>query len=159
MEKRGLFTKGMKDLIIRKIRPSDFEPVLTLLEANIPRYFAESELEDFRTYLQSELEEYFLLELKNRLIGAGGINYHKASQMAFFSWDFLHPAYHGKGYGRQLCEHRLQVLRSKSINQVEVRTSQLAADFYRKMGFQLVETKANFWAKGFDLYHMKQILS
>jgi len=47
----------MKDLIIRKVRPSDNEPVLALLGANIPRYFAESELEDFKNYLQTELED------------------------------------------------------------------------------------------------------
>ena len=36
-----------------------------------------------------------------------------------------------------------------------LRTTQLAFQFYEKMGFELDKTKKDFWAKGFDLYQMK----
>ena len=68
----------------------------------------------------------------------------------------IHPDFHGKGIGTQLTLHRLNEIRKTSrVNLVQVRTSQLAYQFYEKVGFKLEKVEKDFWAKGFDLYQMQ----
>lgn len=91
------------------------------------------------------------------IIGSGGINYFPTEKTARISWDMVHPVYHGKGIGRSLVEHRLAVIREKTdYRNVIVRTSQITFIFYQKMGFSLDKVEKDYWAKGFDLYVMKQ---
>lgn len=141
-----------------KIRPynsNDKATVIELLELNTPEYFDVAEKEDFIRYLETEIEDYFIVESEDNLIGAGGINYLFEEGKARISWDFVHPKMQGRGVGRLLMKHRIHHLSSKGeIKWIEVRTSQLAYPFYEKMGFHLVEVDKDYWARGFDLYKM-----
>ena len=66
------------------------------------------------------------------------------------------PIFKGKGIGKQLVQHRIEVIKTKpDIERIIVRTSQLVYQFYEKCGFQLITVKKDFWAKGFDLYKME----
>ncbi len=141
---------------IRPYEISDKEQLVQLLKLNIPQYFAERELEDFENYLENEIEAYFVAEINNQLIGAGGINFEKEINTAKISWDFIHPSYHGKGIGGKLLQHRLEILKNAESSEIIlVRTSQLVYKFYEKSGFVLQEIVEDYWAKGFDLYVMK----
>lgn len=143
-----------------KIKPyhnSYSQRLLNLLDSNVPKYFAPSEVNDFKKYLVNGVEDYFVLLEKDQVIGAGGINYEKTH--AVLSWDFIHPEYHGKGLGTKLVKHRLVWIKEKTdFTKVIVRTSQHAHEFYAKMGFELVNTEKDYWAKGFDLYEMEMSL-
>jgi len=145
-------------LIIRKYQDRDHQEVISLLQANCPQYFAPEEIVDFERYLKEEAEDYFVLELKGALIGAGGINYFPSEKKARLAWDFLSPKFHSQGYGQQLVEYRLNWIRKKNFPRVEVRTSQKAAGFYQKMGFSLKLVEVDFWAPGFDLHLMEKEL-
>lgn len=144
---------------VRPYQPSDEGAVLALLRLNIPHFFAEAEADDFKKYLASEREDYFVMEQNEQIIGAGGINYFPTYNKARISWDFFHPDFHGKGFGSQLLQHRIEHVKNlKQYSLLEVRTSQLVYKFYQKNGFVLRKKVANYWAEGFDLYRMEMNL-
>ncbi|AHM59051.1 acetyltransferase [Flammeovirgaceae bacterium 311] len=141
--------------MIRPYTTGDKQELISLLKLNIPQYFAESEEDDFIEYLDCYLEDYFVVEEGGKLIGSGGINYFPEDGIAPISWDMIHPAYQGKGFGKSLTLHRISNIRKNpAIRRVVVRTTQLAYKFYEKVGFTLLKTEKDFWAEGFDLYQM-----
>lgn len=141
---------------IRPFQPSDLEPLLDLMRLMVPTHFAEEEVLDYENYLREETEAYFVVEREGELIAAGGVNFRADGITARISWDMVHPEFQGKGIGRDLLHHRLDLVKDMShIQKVDVRTSQHAHRFYEKSGFRLQEVRPDFWAKGFDLYHME----
>ncbi|WP_313807078.1 GNAT family N-acetyltransferase [Flavobacterium sp.] len=141
--------------MIRAYQEDDFDTLVAVLKLNVPDYFAPSEVDDFIEYLNHETEDYFVAIEAGKLIGSGGINYFYDDKTARISWDLIHPQYQGKGIGKKLLQHRLELLRNNpNIETVAVRTSQFAYPFYEKSGFVLVKTEKDFWAEGFDLYQM-----
>ena len=145
---------------IRPYTPSDKEQLIALLRLNTPAYFDTTEEAGFITYLDNELEDYFVVEEGNSIIGSGGINYEDNHQTAIISWDIIHPKHQGKGIGKKLITHRINKIKENlKTNLIVVRTSQLTDKFYEKMGFDLEFVKKDYWAKGFDLYQMTHNLS
>jgi ribosomal-protein-alanine N-acetyltransferase len=141
---------------IRAYSKTDQVHVLDLLKLNTPDFFSEDEEKDLIYYLENEIEQYFVLEFDQTIIGCGGINFAGNHTIGRISWDILHPKYQRKGFGGLLLNYRIDILRSiKSIQTISVRTSQLAYKFYEKSGFDLIEVNKNFWAEGFDLYKME----
>jgi len=140
---------------IRAYIASDETALLQMLQLNIPAYFAESEINDLKEYLNTVVEKYFVVELNNRIVGAGGINLLDNYREGRISWDFINPEYHGRGIGKELLNYRLQILKSiESIKIISVRTSQFVYKFYEKNGFVIKEKANDYWAKGFDMYLM-----
>jgi ribosomal-protein-alanine N-acetyltransferase len=142
-----------------KIRPysqSDQPTLVDLLRLNTPKYFALEEEAEFISYLAHEIEQYFVAELDNEIVGCGGINLVENETVGRISWDIMHPKSQGKGIGSQLLQHRIRVLKSNhTVKQIVVRTSQHVYPFYEKNGFELKEIKKDYWADGFDLYLME----
>jgi ribosomal-protein-alanine N-acetyltransferase len=144
------------NVAIRAYSKTDQVHVLDLLKLNTPDFFSEDEKEDFIYYLENEIEQYFVLEYDQTIIGCGGINFAENYTIGKISWDILHPKYQRKGFGNLLLTYRIDILKSiKSIQTISVRTSQLAYKFYEKLGFNLIEVNKDFWAEGFDLYRME----
>ncbi len=141
---------------VREYQPHDQHALIEILRLNTPLYFAPEEEADFIFYLNQLREDYFVLEEGGLVLGAGGINYLSENRETRISWDLLHPDFHGKGFGKQLLEHRMSWIREKTPdNRIVVRTSQLAFGFYEKSGFVLTEVLENYWAPGLDLYRME----
>ena len=142
---------------IRPFRPEDEAQVIELIRLNTPEYFHASEEQELVEYLQNEREDYFVVEIEHKVVGAGGINYFPEEKAARISWDLIHPDYQGQGIGRALTRHRLAYLSGNSqVKEIVVRTSQLAYHFYQKMGFRLASTEENYWAPGYHLYLMRK---
>lgn len=143
-------------VVIRKYRVSDKLEVINLLKQNTPKYFAPEEEKDLIYYLENEIEDYFVTETNNELIGAGGINLKGTISTGYISWDFIHPDHQGKGIGSLLLKHRIKILKENSaVEKIIVRTTQHVFKFYEKCGFQLIEKTKDYWAEGFDLYEME----
>lgn len=143
-------------LDIRPYCTQDKEALKLVFQANTPLYFDKEEALDYVNYLQYELESYYVLVLDKQVIGAGGINYFPESQSARLSWDLLLPEHHGRGYGKALTLYRIKEVRQRrDVNQLIVRTSQLAYKFYQKMGFELEHVEVDYWAVGYDLYLLR----
>lgn len=144
-----------EELRIRPYNIEDKGKLIEILKLNVPEYFAESEIEDLDNYLDDEIEQYFVAEINEEIIGAGGINFESDYKIGIISWDFINPKFQGIGLGTNLLRYRIELLKSmKSIEIISVRTSQLAYKFYEKNGFVLKEIKKDYWAKGFDMYKM-----
>lgn len=145
--------------MIRVYKNADRESCIKLLELNMPKYFAIAEKKDFIEYLDKYLEDYFVVEIENTIVGAGGINYFEKEKVARISWDFFYPNMQGKGWGKKLVEYRISKIKlNPDIEIAIVRTSQHAHKFYEKCGFTLIEKRKDFWGIGFDLYEMKMKL-
>ncbi len=134
--------------------------LLELLALNTPRYFAPEEAADFSYYLDNEVDEYFVVLEGDSIIACGGINYFREQNKAHISWDMVHPNYQGKGIGKLLLQHRLNLIRKeKGIKKVIVNTSQFAEQFYARQGFKTLSEEKNYWAEGIHLLHMELKLS
>lgn len=141
--------------MIRKYNSNDKVALLNLLALNTPQFFADSEAIDFEEYLNSKIQLYYVLELENQILGCGGINFDQNNSTASISWDIIHPEYHGKSFGSQLLNYRMeQIEKISNIQKIIVRTSQLTYPFYEKHGFTTVEIHQDYWSKGFDMYLM-----
>ncbi len=144
--------------IIRPYNNNDKLDLLHLIDLNIPKYFAVAEKVDFQNYLENEIELYYVITFENNIIGCGGINFENEKTTGIISWDMIHPEFHGKGFGKALLQYRISVLKSlENVTRIIVRTSQMTFPFYQKQGFQLLEIKPDYWAKGFDLYYMEYL--
>jgi [ribosomal protein S18]-alanine N-acetyltransferase len=142
--------------LIRDYSTSDRESLLHIFDLNCPQFFAPEEKNHLIQYLANELEIYFVLEADGIIAGSGGINFANQGTVAVISWDMIHPDYKGKHFGTRLLHHRLEVIRLKpGIRRIIVRTSQLSWPFYEKNGFRLLYSEKDYWAPGFDLYHME----
>lgn len=145
---------------IRSYQKKDKIRLQELLSLNTPQFFAHEEAEQFSQFLENEIEDYFVVEMEDCIVGAGGINYWPAQQTARFSWDFIHPEYQRRGIGKWLINHRIAEIKKHAfIKMIEVRTSQLVFPFYEKAGFCIIKTQRDFWAPGFDLVHLQLNLS
>ncbi|MFM1998791.1 MAG: hypothetical protein RL204_738, partial [Bacteroidota bacterium] len=110
----------------------------------------------FDHYLDNEIDLYFVVTVDNQVVGCGGININNDSKTSKISWDILHPEFQGKSLGTMLLKHRIELLRSMpSIENIVVRTSQVAYKFYEKSGFKTTQIEKDYWAEGFDLYYME----
>lgn len=150
------FIHSTMNIHIRPYKTSDKSALIELLGLNTPKYFAAEEAADFKFFLTNEIEYYFVAELDARIVACGGINFSGDETHAKISWDMVHPDVQGKSIGKQLLQHRLQIIQAMpQVKKITVRTSQLAYRFYEKAGFQLRDTAKDYWAEGFDLYAME----
>ena len=61
--------------MIKKIDPEYKASLIELIRLNTPAYFDAAEEEDFIVYLDTQTEDYFVVERDNKVVGCGGINY------------------------------------------------------------------------------------
>ncbi|MCF6360106.1 MAG: GNAT family N-acetyltransferase [Cyclobacteriaceae bacterium] len=142
--------------MIKSYSPEYKLDLLHLLRLNTPHYFNQSEEIDLIKYLDEQIEDYYVIELNNKIIGCGGINYEPDKNAAIISWDIIHPDFQRKGLGKEILTYRIDRIKKMGIYpQVIVRTSQFTNKFYEKNGFKLIETVKDYWAKGIDLYYME----
>ena len=141
---------------IRTYQKTDQAALIELMQAHVPTYFAASEVNDYLDYLDELREDYFVIELDQKVVAGGGINYFPEQRTARISWDVVSHQHTGQGLGKRLVAHRIAHIRSQDLaDKVVVRTSQFAYDFYAKQGFTLLTTTPDFWAPGYDLYEME----
>jgi ribosomal protein S18 acetylase RimI-like enzyme len=135
---------------LRSYHPDDYTQIINLFLLNTPQYFCPPEQQDLEEFLKTELENYFVIEEDGKVLACGGSNIE--DNTGWLSWYIVHPAQHGKGLGKQLAEHNLQLLKNhKDITKIKVRTSQLVYEFYEKLGFVLMNTQDNYWGDGMHL--------
>jgi len=105
--------------------------------------------------LNDHWKNYIVIEKEGELLGGTGYQMSPVGAEAQISWIFVHPDYAGKGLGKKMVRHCLQLFRSQNrIRIVTVRTSQWAYKFFEKFGFVTIRKEHDYWAKGLDLYEM-----
>ena len=141
---------------IKHYQPEHRDAVLAVLRMNTPGFFAPEEEADFIRYLDNEIDEYFVIETGDQIVGCGGINFKNEGKTGVLSWDMINPNIQGKGLGSKLVKFRVEWLFDHyHVETIIVRTTQLVYPFYEKMGFRVMETQKDFWAEGYDLYYME----
>lgn len=141
--------------MLRRYETGDKDQLLSIISDLTPSYFAYEECDQYKEYLEVSIEDYFIILDNGKLVGGGGINYLHDLNTARLSWDLIARTHQGKGLGKTLTKHRIETIRARFPEyKIEVRTSQLSFGFYKQMQFETIEIKQDYWAKGFDLYHM-----
>ena len=132
-------------VIIRKAQPPDLDCLVKIFNLNIPKYFHEKELVDFKKYFNSNnIETYFIIESEGKILGASGYAYEN-KQTANLCWVFINPNHHSKGLGTKLVNYCLDTLkRDNQLNVIQLETSNLTFKFYEKLDFKIEFTNESF---------------
>ncbi len=153
-------------MIIRPYTPSDAIKCREVFISNIPKYFAENEIEfldkwlnalDNDTLHHSDAESiyFYVLELKGELIGCAGFYFVKGENKAQLNWGMVHAEHHNQGYGKLFFDYRVNKIKELSPDrQVTLWTSQYTFKFYEKLGMKTESVTPNGFGNGFDKYVM-----
>ena len=82
--------------LIRQYSSYDYDSVLELIRLNTPTYFSREEEKDLADYLKFKIQDYFVIDLNNQIVGSGGINYSDDKVKGIISWDMIDPKFQGK---------------------------------------------------------------
>ncbi len=142
---------------IRSYRPDDKSRLVEIFHLNVPKHFGIEELKGLESYLDKPPETYYVIEVDNKVVGASGCAVEE-NLSGTITWIFLHPESAGQGLGRALVEHCLAILKKDDrVKKFRAKTSQTAYKFFERMGFSLIRTEKDYWAKGLDLYDMEML--
>ena len=141
---------------IRIASPKDLNCLIEIFTLNIPKYFHEKELIDFKKYFISKnIENYFVIISKGKILGAAGYAYEN-KETANICWVFVDPSYHNKGLGTKLVNHCMDILKTnEKLNTIQLECSNITYNFYEKLGFKVKYIKKDYWPNNDDLYFMK----
>ncbi|MNS76745.1 Acetyltransferase (GNAT) family protein [compost metagenome] len=141
----------------RPYRPEDMAGCLALFDSNTPRFFDESEREDFAGFLidQALRWPYQVIEREGRIVGCGGHAVEPDGVSVTLCWGMVDNGLHGQGLGRVLTEARIAAARATpGITRVKLCTSQHTQGFYARFGFEAVKITPDGFAPGIDRWDM-----
>ena len=146
-------------VVIRAAQKKDFKFLSKIFSLNVPTYFHEKELIDFRTYYNSKnIENYFIAASKGKILGAAGYAYEN-NETANICWVFVHPSHHNNGLGTKLVNHCVDILKTnEKLNKIQLECSNLTYKFYQKLEFKIKYIKKEYWLNKDDLYFMSMDL-
>ena len=144
---------------IRIASPTDLNCLIEIFTLNIPKYFHEKELIDFKKYFISKnIENYFIILSEGKISGAAGYAYEN-KETANICWVFIDPSYHNNGLGTNLVNHCVDILKTnEKLNTIQLECSNLTYKFYEKLNFKIKYIKKEYWLNKDDLYFMSMDL-
>ncbi|MFB6208917.1 MAG: GNAT family N-acetyltransferase [Candidatus Nanohaloarchaea archaeon] len=133
-------------MIIRGYNSEDQEHVEKLIRdslSGIEEKYNEEELRHLESvitemvagFAEEEKFRFFVVEDENNLLGCAGLNIENGRVAGIF----VNPANQGVGVGSRLMKKLEGKAREKDLEKLEATASISAGDFYRKLGFDLVE--------------------
>lgn len=141
--------------MIRAFVSDDTEAVVELFRSNIPKYFGPDEEPGLREYLAVFPENYYVIELDGKIVGAGGIALNDDDTVSL-CWGMVHNDHLGTGLGKLLTKYRMERSREVFGNKPMVNsTSQHTEGFYKKLGFVTVEHTPDGFGPGIDICKMR----
>ncbi len=143
---------------IRRYRADDLGSCLEIFEGNTPKFFDQSEREDYRRYLETLNDPYFVFEQAGQVVGAGG--YCQGPNEIGLAWGMVRCDLHGQGIGSALVRYRLErIAQDHPDRAVVIDTSQHTSPFYEKMGFETQSVKEDGYGPGLHMVLMKRPVS
>lgn len=141
---------------IRKYESGDIDSVISIFRSNIPKYFGPEEEPGLRDFLSGDVENYYVLELDGKVVGAGGIELNEDDTVSL-CWGMVHNDHLGTGLGKLLTEYRMERSQEEFGDKPMVNsTSQHTEGFYKKLGFVTVEHKPDGFGPGIDICRMRK---
>jgi len=156
-------------MTLRPYSPTDAVKCREIFISNVPNYFAEEEIEKLDNWLNAldngtvpyssaEAIYFYVLEVKNEIIGAGGFYLVKGENSAQLNWGMVHADHHKKGFGKLLYDYRINKIKEIAPNrQTTTWTSQHTFRFYEKLGMKVKAVTPNGFGYGFDKYEMEEV--
>jgi len=140
---------------VREYRSTDLLAVIRIFRSNLAKYFVEAEEKELRDFLAEYSDNYFVLEIVDEVVAAGGIALND-DQTVSLCWGMVRNDLIGTGLGKTLTEYRLERARETWGDlPIVTSTSQHTEGFYHKLGFQTTETIANGFGRGIDKCEMR----
>jgi predicted GNAT family N-acyltransferase len=143
---------------IRKYASNDLDAVVAIFRSNIPKYFGPSEEEGLHDFVRDFPDDYYVLELDGKLVGAGGIalNDDLDPPTVSLCWGMVREDHLGTGLGKALTDFRVKLAQEKYAGlAVTIGTSQHTEGFYQKFGFITVEHTPDGYGPGIDICRMR----
>jgi len=136
------------------VNPSDYPRVVEVWEASVRathHFVSEADLQYFKRLVHDGLAQVPELlcarDSAGQVAGFIGIDQDKVEAL------FIHPDWRGKGIGRRLMEHAIQVLGATRVDVNE--QNDQAVGFYLRMGFDAVgRSEVDDFGKPYPLLHM-----
>ncbi|HTA84579.1 MAG TPA: GNAT family N-acetyltransferase [Bacteroidia bacterium] len=152
-------------MTIRPYSPADAIKCREIFISNVPKYFAQEELEKLDNWLDAlhngtvpsyaEAIYFYVLEVENEIIGAAGFYLMKGENNGQLNWGMVHADHHNKGYGKLLFDYRVNKIKEIAPSrQATLWTSQYTYAFFEKLGMKIVKITPNGFGFGFDKYEM-----
>lgn len=131
------------------------ENCIKIFKSNLPKFFAHEELQQFEAFLDQSVDQYYVVQIDDRLIGCGGIFFDEKNDEVGLCWGMVDASYHGQRIGKVLTQFRLDLLKKLYTGKIlKIDTSQHTAGFYEKNGFKIVDILLNGFGEGLDKYVM-----
>lgn len=152
--------------VIRPYNDTDKEACIAAFKSNIPKYFAEHELPDFESFLDTfktrrfyadtnRRTSYFVVEVNERVVGCGGFGDKDNTNTLTLAWGLIHKDFHKHGLGISLLEYRLQEIKKHYPGEpVYIDTTQHTYQFFEKYGFKVTKITRDFYFEGMHRYDM-----
>jgi ribosomal-protein-alanine N-acetyltransferase len=144
-------------LEIRQVQPQDIFSVIRIAYESLPEQYNPAV---FNQFYESFPEGFLIAEQHHKIVGFV-IDLKPFEEIAKVLLLSVTEEHRRKGIGSALLKRFLDTMKMQNIKQVEleVRTSNSAAvGFYKKHGFDIVETIPKFYQNGEDAYTMKLVL-
>lgn len=155
---------GKLALAFRKYKASDRDDCLAAFKSNIPKYFLLKELDQFVDWLtrhgdqedtNANVGRYFVVLLDDRIVGCGGFAIDKNLKEARMTWGLVDNKYHRQGIGKAFLIWRVNAIREAVPDyRIALDTTQHAAPFFEKMGFETIKITNDSYGEGMHRYDM-----
>ncbi len=134
-----LFTQdGVGSLIstdvLEDIRSATIEDVQGIIELIEPLEESGLLVKRSRERLETEINNFYVIERDKKIIGCGALYVSKNKQQAEISCMAIAPKYQSKGRGEKIFEHICEQAGGKQLKQVFILTTQ-ATHWFREQGF------------------------
>lgn len=147
---------------VRPYTPTDHEACLVLFDSNTPDYFVPRERAEFEAWLDSNPENYFVLEHEGSVVACGGYSLPAGGTTDVrLTWGMVGRQWQRQGLGRFLLMYRLREMgrTGNTIQAVSLETTQRSAPFFASQGFQTSHVTKDGYAPGLDKVEMIRKIS
>lgn len=135
---------------------ADRAACLDLFDSNVPDFFLPAERAEFEAFLDDLPGPYFVYEPAGRILASGGYALAEEGRRADLCWGMVHRSLHRQGLGQGLARYRIdRARRHPGLREVALQTSQHTADFYRSLGFKVVDVEPDGFGEGMDRLDMR----
>ncbi len=118
-DKIPILTAKKLHMLIIKYIPDFREDCIGIFRSNLPKYFADEELEQFKNFLDHDIQEnYYVVQSEGLIIGCGGIFLDQSNGEAGLSWGMVHADYHRRGIGKFFTQYRIDLLKKLILTQL-----------------------------------------